>query len=230
MIATLALSALAAPPRAEVLAGWSGNAVTRYAYTTAQPALLRGDWGSLLVRGTVSQLHVRAGADDDATRIEAPGLSLGPAVVLTPGEVAVVLGVALSARRADTFVEDTLTDSRVTVDAAVTGDLYWRPGGRASLYTQGSLAAAGRSVWARAGATAPVTPRDRPVSLWLGLEGTSSGPLPTLATEVGPVAEIPLQPLRVSLALRAAAPVAELAAGTFALRDTNLGVSAYWAW
>jgi hypothetical protein len=117
----------------------------------------------------------------------------------------------------------------VTVEASVNGEAFWRPGQRAQLYSQLSVGPIGGTVWARVGATAPVTPRAAAAALWLGLEATSSGALPTLATEVGPVAEVPVRPLGGSLAVRASTPVQELAGGALVSDRTTFGVAAYWA-
>ena len=230
MIATLALSALAEPPRAEVLAGWSGNAVQSYGFATVQPALLRSTDGSLVARTTVSHLHYSFFDGARIHRVDSPGLSVGPAFVYTPGDLALGVGVGLGARRSTSWAVGSAAESRVKLDASLTGDVFWRPGQRAQIYTLFSLGAADRYVWARAGATYPVIPREGAVSLWLGLEGTTSGPLSALLNEVGPVAEVPVRPLGAVLGVRAALPVEDLAGGTFVLDHATFGIGAYWSY
>ena len=100
------------------------------------------------------------------------------------------------------------------------------------------MSAADRYLWARAGASHPVLPfaSDAPVSLWLGLEGTTSGTFESRHHEVGPVAELPLRDLDAVLTVRAAVPVRQLealgrpgAAGALVSEGT-LGLGAYWSY
>lgn len=222
LITILAVSALAEPPQAEVLAGWAGTPAANYSYLTVQPALAHSEVANLSAKVTVSHLHLAWHDGVDLTRVDAPGVSAGPVVTFTPGPLSIGLGLALSARHATTRITDSPNDHQLTLDGSLSADLYWRPAERASIYAQSSFAAAGRSVWARAGATFPVIPG--PVSLWLGFEGTTSGPFPTLRTDVGPVAEVPVRALHASFSVRAATPVQDPS-----LDHTTFGVGAYWA-
>lgn len=191
---------------------------------------MRTDEASLQLRGTVSRASATWPQGEEVGRLDASGVTVGPAVVRAWGDLSLALGVGLAARSTSTRVGDLLADSAVTVDTLVTGDAFWRPGQRAQLYTQLALGAAAPSLWVRAGGIYPVTPRDAIVAAWLGAEATTSGALPTLATEVGPVLELPIRPLAGSLALRASAPIDAIVAGDALSDRTTLGLAAYWAW
>jgi hypothetical protein len=230
MILILIASARAEPMHGALLAGWSGTTVHSYSYLTAQPTLLRAGPVKLLARATVSQLHLTGHDGTEVTEVDSPGLSLGPAVAFTPGELALVLGAGAVARHSRTRAGEVVHDRQLSLDLSLSGNLYWRPAQRASISTQVTLGATSETLWARSGATFPVLPAERPVSLWLGLEATSSGPLSSLVTQVGPVVEIPVRPLRASVGLHAATPVSDLVGSRFALENTTLGVDACWSY
>ncbi len=230
MILALATAALAEPPRAEVLAGWSGSANATYGYATVQPALLRTDGGSVILKGTVSRATASWLEGEDRADLEASGLSVGPALVRSFGDLSLAVGLGLGARRASTRVAGLLRDEEVSFDTTLTSDLFFRPGQRASLYTQLALGAAGPSLWVRSGATCPITPRDEALSLWIGAEGTTVGSPSSLATEVGPVAEVPIRPLGASVSFRASTPAADLGRGVVVGDRTTVGAAVYWAY
>ena len=101
LIAWLTMSALAAPPRVEVIGGWSGNASGSYGYATVQAPLLRSERVGLLARATASHLSYSYDDAGETVRVDAPGISLGPLLVFAPsGDLAFGLGAGISGRYA----------------------------------------------------------------------------------------------------------------------------------
>ncbi|MEQ1505846.1 MAG: cellulose biosynthesis protein BcsS [Myxococcota bacterium] len=230
MIATLALAALAEPPRAEITAGWSGNVDQSYGSLVLQPALLRSVDASVVLRATVSTMYYTFDDSAGTSRVESPGTSIGPGFVYTPKNLALGMSIGIGARRSTVKLGDD-RDRRVELDATLSGDLYWRPGQRAQLYGTFSFNAVGPYLWARSGATVPVAPfsgRSAPVSLWLGAEATSVGTFDDRVLEVGPVAELPVRELGAVFSLRGGVALDER--DGFDPSGLSFGAGVYWSY
>jgi hypothetical protein len=236
MALLLAMFAHAEPPRGEVIVGWSGNQRQNYGFLAVQPALLRSPDASFVLRGTVSQLYYTF--HDDLTgvnHVESPGVSVGPAFTYTPGDFAFGMAVGLGARRSTRVVESDPTFTPVTTiepDATLSGDIYWRPRQRAQVYGGFSFTAANPYLWLRVGASHPIVPFDpvnAPVSLWLGFEGSNSGPFASRLLELSPVLEVPVRDLRTVFSVRAGMAFEEHGDG-YERQGYTGGLGIYWAY
>ena len=232
MIAALtALVAFAEPPRGEVIVGFNGNSDQGFGFVSVQPALARSEDASFLLRGTVSQLYYTFPDLLGLTRVEAPGMSLGPAFLYTPRDFIFSLNIGLGARHATRTVGD-FSEARLVPDATLGGDIQWRPDQRASIYGLFSFMAAEPYLWARAGAMHPVypfIPRDEAASVWLGVETTSSGNFRSRLLEVGPVMEVPVRDLRAAFSVRGGLAIRHTG-DLFIRQGFTLGAGLYWSY
>jgi hypothetical protein len=232
MAPTLLLHALslahAEPPRGEVFAGWSGGGDHSYGYATFQPAMLRARDASFTLRGTASQLRYR---DTDGVDVSSSGLAVGPAFVWAPGPLSLGFGIGLGTRRITEELEAERS-TRLVPDATLSTDLTWRPAPFLELSGVGTFAAADPYVWMRWGGVVPVAGGPGgPARLSLGLEWTHSGTWTDRVSDVGPVAQVAIRPLRAVLAARLSVPVQSLAGPrTEVLPQAGAGLATYWAW
>jgi hypothetical protein len=214
----------AEPPRAELVAGWSGNAEHGYGHLTLQPAVARAPRASVVVRGTLS----RSWWGGEAGRIDASTATVGPALVWAPGPWVLSMGVGFGMRRTTTV--DRGEPPTIGGDAQLSGACAWRPSGRFELVGTGTFDAVQSYLWTRAGATASVVGRpDGPVSVRAGLEWTDSGGWTGRDRELGPVAEVPLRALHTVVAVRAGFPTRSLVRADLAT-GRSLGLALYSAW
>lgn len=228
MIASLALVAFAEPPRGEVIAGFSGNTDQGYGFATFQPALLRSEDASIVLRGTVSQLYYAFLDQGTLNEVGSPGLSIGPGFTYTPGDVGFGMAVGVGVRRSTRTI-DVLTATTYDIDALLTGDVTWRPQQKASLYGQFSFSAANPYLWARVGAMASAVPLLRantPVAVWLGFEVTTNGNFESRVLELGPVVEVPIRDIHTVFSARGGLSLQR--AGGELEQAPTIGLGVYW--
>ena len=226
--------ARAEPPRGEVNLGFSGNTDQGYGFVTFQPALLRSEDASMVLRATVSQLYYTFYTEpfppeEILNEVGSPGVSVGPGFVYTPGDFSLGVGVGLGMRRS-TLRTEGVRDSNLELDASLTGDVQWRPQQKAAIYGLFSFTAANPYLWARVGATASVIPFLRPnapVAIWLGGEVTSNGNFESRLLEIGPVLEVPVRDIHTVFSLRGGVALEEDNEGNLVQAPT-VGLGVYW--
>jgi hypothetical protein len=229
MIATLALAAFAEPPRGEVIAGWSGNTDQGYGFVTYQPALLRSEDASVLLRATVSQLYYTFPDALGLNEVGSPGVSVGPGFVYTPGDFTLGVACGFGVRRSTRKVELVLDETTLGIDALLTGDVSFRPQQKAALYSSFSFSAANAYLWARVGAMASIVPFLRanpPVAMWAGFEVTSNGNFESRLLELNPVIEVPIRDIHAVFSVRSGVAL-ERVGGTLVTAPT-FGAGVYW--
>jgi hypothetical protein len=228
----LALSqpALANPPRLEVFGGWSGSASQSYAYATVQPALLRSEDASFVLRTTVHRVHYTYREGDRLAQVDATGTSIGPGFVYSPGKLAIAMAVGLHAQHAASVVDGTL-ERGFRFDASLEGNALWHPWPQAQLYGVFNFNAANPYLWARSGVTHAVVPLriDAPVSLRLGVEATSSGTFQSRVLELGPVVEVPVRPVGLVVSARGGVALDRSQVSSSSELSPTLGIGVYWA-
>lgn len=229
LIAALVGVASAEPPRGEVVTGFSGNFDQGYGFVTFQPALLRSEDASFVLRASVSQLYYTFLDGPSVNEVGSPGVSVGPGFVYTPGNFSLGLGVGLGLRRSTRQVEGSLADRTVELDASLTGDVQWRPQQKAAIYGLFSFTAANPYLWARVGATMSVIPflrTNAPVALWVGGEATSNGNFESRQLELGPVIEVPVRDLHMVFSARGGVALQQIE-GNF-VQSPTAGLGVYW--
>jgi hypothetical protein len=231
MIAALSLVALAEPPRAQLTAGWSGNAEQSFGFAAVQPAVARSIDAAFVLRATASHVNYQYLRRGVHYEVDSPGLSVGPAFVYAPEDFGLHLGVGVGVRHV-TWSLDGVATKELRPDATLSGDVYWRPDQRAQIYGLFSFTAADPYLWARAGATHPLIPlvrRDAAASLWLGAEATTSGTFYARMLEAGPVAELAIRDLGAVVSVRGGLALRE--SGQAAVESSpSIGLGVYWAY
>lgn len=229
-IALMALPALANPPRTEVFGGWSGSASQNYAYATVQPALVRSEDASFVMRATVHRVHYTYSEGGVPVRVDATGTSVGPGFVYTPGKVSIAMAVGLHAQHATSLI-DGAPDRGFRFDASLEGNALWHPWPQAAMYGVFNFNAANPYLWARSGVTHAVVPLrpDAPVSLRLGVEATNSGTFESRVLELGPVVEVPVRSLGAVFSARGGVALEQYGKVGGPEPSPTLGFGVYWS-
>jgi hypothetical protein len=199
----------AEPPRAEVIAGWSGGPSRAYGYLQAQPAIGRNEVAGVGLRMTTSFLRyevVTAEAPD--VHVDSPGVELAAAFKYTPEHVTLGMATGIEARRTERVVPPDPGERRRDLDlgATLSIDTRWLPDPRVAASAIGRFSGANRYFWGRVGAQRQVVPlyRHEPAtSLWLGADVTGQGNYEVRSVEGGVSLELAVSAWKTSFAVRA---------------------------
>ncbi|MEZ4235984.1 MAG: hypothetical protein R3F59_07430 [Myxococcota bacterium] len=229
-LAMLAMtSALANPPRGEVFGGVSGSATQNYTYLTFQPAILRSEDASFVLRATLQHVYFNYLDDEDNIQVDAAGTSFGPGFVFSPGRLSLSMAIGLHAQHATSKIDGN-ADRGLQLDASLEGNVVYSPWAQAQLYGIFNFSAASPYLWARAGATHAIVPQRTDSSLALrgGLEATSSGTFQARILEVGPVLELAARDIGAVFSVRGGLAV-DTGDALRSRLSPSLGAGAYWA-
>jgi hypothetical protein len=157
--------------------------------------------------------------------------TLGFGLRYTPGPVSFDLATSFEARSTTRQYPTGKPVHTYDLGANVSGNLYWTPVRRMSLFVTGTFSGPHAYVWTRIGGLHQVVPRLKrgtPYSLWLGLDGTARGNRDARATEAGAVAEIRSRDLHGSLAFRGGITYEDV--GDRERVQGTVGLGAYWSY
>ncbi len=231
MLAWLALTASAEPPRGEVYASYGGSVDRGFGIVSFQPALVRGQdaEASLVLRGAASTLYYVYMDGDRFTRVRSPGFTMGPGFSWTPNDLTMSASIGFESRATTRMPHLGEAWTELEVDVSLAGQVQWRPGQLGSVYALGSFSAVYENLWMRAGALRSIVPfreRRAPVALWLGAEGTTVGNQDNRVFELNGVAEVPVRWLDTTFSVRGG--VASFELGEERIHQPAFGLGIYW--